>query len=137
MNKIPEGLSAQQQKKREETVRNVRKAINDIVAEGAELNIKRVSEYSGLSRSVFSKPHVKTVLTEYGVGEKKTVCDKKVSSVKECSAQKEVNEKNSVIKRLREELERKTLECELLRGKFHALVQKCRINGVEIDDWMK
>jgi len=135
MNKLPEGLSAQQQKKRDDTALVIRKAMDDITAEGAMLSIKRISEYSGLSRSVFSKPHVKAVLTEYGVGENKPANDKKIASGEEDSAKQDGG--NNVIKRLRGELERKTLECELLRGKLHTLAQRCRIKGVEAEDLTK
>jgi len=137
VNELPEKLTAQQQKKREATIGIVKKAIDDVAAEGAALSVKRICEYSGLSRSVFSKPHIKRVLKEYGVGEKKAAGIERAESAKIEKLQAEINGKNDVIKRLKNELGHKTVECELLRGKLHMLAQKCRIRGVEIDDGMK
>ena len=65
--KLPKELLAKQETERRQTIEKVLRAINDLKSEECRLNIKNLMVYSGLSRSVFAKPHVRTVLEHHGV----------------------------------------------------------------------
>ena len=67
-NKIPKELAERQKQQRQNTANTVRKAIEDLSSEGHKITIKLLMEYTGLSRSVFGKEHVKDVLTANGIG---------------------------------------------------------------------
>lgn len=66
--KLPKTLFEKQELERQQTIDKIRRAIEDLEAEGCRINIKNLMAYSGLSRSVFAKPHVRTVLVEHVPG---------------------------------------------------------------------
>lgn len=128
MKKLSNSLIKQQNGKREQTIIKVEKAIAELKSEGFNLSIKLISERSKLSRSVFSKPHVKKILQEQKMRE---IAVPKEKSSNQIIKQRE-NDKDELIKKLKNELSLKGTECELLRGRLHILMQNCRIKGINI-----
>jgi DNA-binding transcriptional regulator YiaG len=127
---IPKELSDKQDIQRQQTINLVLRAIADLRALKAPTKIKAIMEHTGLSRSVFAKPHIRKVLMEYGIV-------KETASVEMTSMSTGSSDKNAE-KRLREKLRKKdgtiaTLtaenvelrrECELLRGRLFLLMQR-------------
>lgn len=64
---IPESLVHRQEKIRQETLEAVMQAILALESQGYNIKIKDLVSVTGLSRSVFAKPHIREVLVEYGI----------------------------------------------------------------------
>ncbi len=121
-NKIPKELAERQEQQRQNTVNTVRKAIEELSDEGHKITIKLLIEYTGLSRSVFAKEHIKAVLVENGIVNKK---DRNHKSNKEDVYKEKlaeiINKQKLIIKRLKAENQELKEECELLRGEIFML----------------
>ena len=65
-NKISDGLKNSQELTRQHTINKVLRAISDLKAENKQVTITNLIDYTELSRSVFSKPHIREILVEYG-----------------------------------------------------------------------
>ena len=124
-NKIPKELAEKQEQQRQHTINAVKKAIDELSAEGHKITIKLLIEYTGLSRSVFGKAHIKAVLREHNIGGSKETCHtiknqrdnkKKLSEI--------INNQNTIIEKLKKENVELKEECELLRGKIFEFMQK-------------
>ena len=59
---LPPALIQKQEQIRQQTIGKVLRAMEDLKAEGCQINIKNLMVYSGLSRSVFDKPHVRDLI---------------------------------------------------------------------------
>ncbi len=130
MRKIPDSLLNLQQRQREQTISAVKSSIQELQAEGYPITIKRLCERTGLSRSVFNKPHVKAVLDEeisnrpakaIYEGTLENQCAKLLLQL-EKSQRREIDLKLANIQ-LREAVQELRSECELLRGELHSLMQ--------------
>ena len=129
MRKVPEQLTAKQEKQRQKTINLVLRTIHDLKNEGYSIKIKDLMEATGLSRSVFAKPHIRKLLTDNGIGYAKTepsvpappVSPKQsqITNLKEKLAQKD-----EYIAKLTDENQALKNECELLRGKLFLLMQR-------------
>ena len=86
-------------------------------AEGYTVRIKDLVEYTGLSRSVFAKPHIRKLLENYEIGNPLRITNKKEGSTR-------MEKMEERIKRLVEENTELKKECELLRGRIFLLIQK-------------
>ena len=64
---IPKSLVQRQEKTRKDTVEMVAQAILVLESQGYNIKIKDLISVTGLSRSVFAKPHIREVLVEYGI----------------------------------------------------------------------
>ena len=64
---IPKCLVQRQEKTRKDTVEMVTQAILVLESQGYNIKIKDLISVTGLSRSVFAKPHIREVLVEYGI----------------------------------------------------------------------
>ena len=131
MKKIPEALRNRQQTQREKTLSLINSTVNDLRAEGCLISIKLLCERTGLSRSVFSKPHVKSLLaglktTKNAPNEFLDVQVEKLLVQLNKSKQREDALKAANVK-LREDVLQLRAECELLRGELHTLMQQHRI----------
>ena len=62
MRTIPNELMELRQKQKEETVAIVNSAIKELYDEGFKVTVKNLVGRTGLSRSLFSKPHIKALL---------------------------------------------------------------------------
>lgn len=58
MRKISKQLIEKQETQRQKTINLVLRAIHDLKNEGYSIKIKDLMETTGLSRSVFAKPHI-------------------------------------------------------------------------------
>jgi hypothetical protein len=137
MRKVPDSLIDLQQKQREQTLSSVKSTIQELQAEGYPITIKRLCERTGLSRSVFSKPHVKAVLDE-------ELSNRSVKAIPEGTLESQYaklllqlekskrreSDLRSANIQLRETVQELRSECELLRGELHSLMQRgMRLQG--------
>ena len=107
---------------RQQTIGKVLRAMEDLKAEGCRINIKNLMVYSGLSRSVFTKPHVRDLIQgQFAAKEEKTTPKRRVVRKNQ---QEEIAAYISRIDRLSEENEQLKKECELLRGRLFLLMNK-------------
>lgn len=100
----------------------VLRAINELTAEGYSVRVKDLMEYTGLSRSVFAKPHIKELLIKKGIGSQ--ICRKTGNDSKPADINEDHDRKDEKIRRLTEENRELKEECELLRGKLFLIMQK-------------
>ena len=117
MKEVPTKLLEYQDQVRMETEQKVRCAIEELKAEGYTVRIKDLVEYTGLSRSVFAKPHIRKLLENYEIGNPLRITNKKEGSTR-------MQKMEQQIKRLVEENTELKKECELLRGRIFLLIQK-------------
>ena len=124
-NKIPKELAERQKQQRQNTANTVRKAIEDLSSEGHKITIKLLMEYTGLSRSVFGKEHVKDVLTANGIGNEND-CNHKSKRKDSYEEQLKdvINRQKKIIAQLKREICELNTECEMLRGQIFELMQK-------------
>lgn len=123
-NKIPKELIERQEQQRQDTINCVRRAIEDLSSEGHKITIKLLIEYTGLSRSVFAKEHIKAVLVENGIGIKKDCSHKPKEDTCKEKLMAVINKQKTIIEQLKEENRELNAECELLRGRIFELMQK-------------
>lgn len=127
-NKIPRELKEKQELQRQKTINAVLRAIERLKAEGFDIRIKDLVEYTGLSRSVFGKNHIRKVLMDKGIVASiaDVVIDDKPSGKlsKEQRLRLKLKEKDEQIKRISAENIDLKSECELLRGRLFLLMQR-------------
>ena len=128
---IPEPLVQRQEKTRKDTTERVNQAILALESQGYNIKIKDLMTMTGLSRSVFAKPHIREVLIEHGIIQPQT-SEKTISAESTHRMDRLIAEKNGYIQRLRNENEQLRYEVELLRGKVHILMHKTAAQGEEI-----
>lgn len=127
-NKIPGEFLKKHEQQRQETINTVLRAIEGLKAEGFDIKIKDLMEYTGLSRSVFGKSHIRKVLKDKGIVIPKVdaaVDDKPSGKLsKEQKLKLKLKEKDEQIKRLSAENIALKSECEILRGRLFLLMQR-------------
>lgn len=129
MRKIPEQLVAKQETQRQRTTNLVLRAIHDLKNEGYGIKIKDLMEFTGLSRSVFAKPHIRKLLTDNGIRYAKAESSVPVPTVSQKQSQianlkEKLAQKDEYIAKLTDENQGLKNECELLRGKLFLLMQR-------------
>ncbi len=67
-NKLPKALTDRQEQQRQQTINRVLHALDYLDGCGMNHTVKNLVEVTGLSRSVFSKPHVREVVENYRLG---------------------------------------------------------------------
>jgi len=123
----PKELLKKQEEMKQETVQKVKRAICDLQEQGCAVSIKNLVDYTGLSRSVFAKEHVREVLKLSGIkGDRKNNGNEAEKLEKGQPLQNEMQKKDDRIRKLTEENEALISECELLRGKLMLLMQKVK-----------
>lgn len=118
---LPKQLTEKQELLRQQSINKVLRAIEELKAEGRSVTITALVEFTGLSRSVFSKEHIRELLVDYGYSGMKTRESKK--STKKEKLADIVAEKDRKIQKLRTQKEELERECELLRGRIFLLMQ--------------
>lgn len=119
---LPPALIQKQEQMRQQTIGKVLRAMENLKAEGCQINIKNLMAYSGLSRSVFAKPHVRNLIQDqFATKELKTTPKRRVVRKNQ---REEISAYISRIDRLTEENEQLKKECELLRGRLFLLMNK-------------
>lgn len=82
-------------------------------------------DYTGLSRSTFSKPHVRELLTKFGYSYTGDQASSEVKAQAKKRRQSEkLREKDERIQNLTEENKALKEECELLRSRLFLLMQR-------------
>ena len=119
---LPPALIQKQEQMRQQTIGKVLRAMEDLKAEGCRINIKNLIAYSGLSRSVFAKPHVRNLIQDQFAAKQQKTTPKKEMVRK--NQREEIAAYISKIDRLTEENEQLKKECELLRGRLFLLMNK-------------
>ena len=130
--KFPQSLAEKQERTRNNTIEMVTNAIVELEAQGYTIKIRDIIEVTGLSRSVFAKPHIRKVLVEYGISKPAWVESPPVSKSKSRDIATLLAEKDGYIQRLLAENEQMKYEIELLRGKIHLLMHKVSASGGDI-----
>lgn len=118
---LPKQLTEKQELQRQQSINQVLRAIEELKVEGRSVTITALVEFTGLSRSVFSKGHIRELLVDYGYSGIKTR-EQKRSAKKEKLADVAAD-KDRKIQELRTRVEELEKECELLRGKLFLLIQ--------------
>ena len=131
-NKIPKELADWQELQRQKTINNILRAIAEMRSQGYCFKIKSLIDFTGLSRSVFAKEHIRKILHENGIGFAKPKCDEKPKeSVKKSPAKilkDKLAKKDQYITNLISQNVALKKECELLRGKIFLLMQRENMN---------
>lgn len=146
--KLPETILNKQKLQREESMKKVQKAINEIKSEGYKVTMKLIQERSNLARSTLSKPHIQDILRANCVckyEDKKTITNTKTKNVKELEAEIYILEKkierlkleNSNLKNrnnaLKVELyDEKDRNAKLL-GELQLISDKCRQHNIRLE----
>ena len=133
MKKLPQCLLDKQESERATTVKVVTDAISALMAQGYSPRIKDIMSVTGLSRSIFAKPHVRKVLIEYGVVEPSGIASIKQGAKSRRDINMILAEKDGYIDRILFENEKLRHECEILRGEIHLLTH--RINFEDNNDF--
>jgi len=120
--RLPEGLAKKQERQRQESINKVLRSIADLKNEGRNVTISALIEYTGLSRSTFSKVHIRELLVEHGYvpGDNPTTSSKR----KKVSPSERISEKDHLIAALRIKNTELESECELLRGRLFLAMQR-------------
>lgn len=128
MEGIPKKLMERQEIQRKKTINLVMRAIHDLKAEGYEIKIKNLIEYTKLSRSVFSKPHIRGLLIEAGIvkGTEPEETQKRVTNkaTQISNLKQKLLKKEEYARRLIGENEALKEENALLRGRLYLLMQR-------------
>lgn len=127
--KLPQPLVEKQEKMRNNTIEMVSSAIVELEAQGYSIKIRDLIEVTGLSRSVFAKPHIRKLLVEYGISKPNWIDSPPTSKGKSRDIATLLAEKDGYIQRLLAENEQMKYEIELLRGKIHLLMHKVAAAG--------
>lgn len=124
MKKLPDSLLEKQAQRRANTADVVEKAIVELEAQGYSIRIKDLISITGLSRSVFAKPHVRKILVEYGISQPSHLDTPTCKTDAPRNIDMIIAEKDGYIHRLLTENDRLKYEIELLRGKIHLLMHR-------------
>ena len=127
--KLPQALIKKQEKVRNNTIEMVTNAIIELEAQGYSIKIRDLIEVTGLSRSVFAKPHIRKVLVEYGISKPDWIESQPKPKRKSREIATLLAEKDGYIQRLLAENEQMKYEIELLRGKIYLLMHKVAAAG--------
>ena len=125
MNNLPENLSRKQEEQRRRSANLVLRSIAELRAEGYSIRIKDLMERTGLSRSTFSKPHVRKILISNDiVAEKGTAGNIAQDDRKKPVLHEKLRRKDEQLSMLRQENTSLREECALLRGRLFLLIQR-------------
>lgn len=122
--KLPKSLLEKQEQERVATSAAVTDAIIELESQGYNVRIKDLMFVTGLSRSVFAKPHIRKILVEHGIVEPRNPESSVVIGGKQRYVNTILAEKDGYIQRLLFVNEQLAHEIELLRGKVHLLMHK-------------
>ena len=115
-------LIQKQEQMRHQIIEKILRAMEDLKAEGCRMNIKNLMAYSGLSRPVFTKTHVRNLIQDQLAAKGQKTTPQKGTVRK--NQQEEIAAYISRIDRLTEENEQLKKECALLRGRLFLLINK-------------
>ncbi len=105
-------------------------AFVELQAQGCRLSISNLMDFTGISRSVFSKPHVRAIMVDFGYPPLKEAAAESAATSPtpaQTKAQKlraELRKRNESSRILREENAALKEECELLCGQIFLLQMK-------------
>ncbi len=127
-NKLPKALTDRQEQQRQQTINRVLHALDYLDSCGMGHTVKNLVEVTGLSRSVFSKPHVRELVENYRSGNDSPTEEQRKAIQKK-------QKRDAEVKKLRERIESLTAENaelkhqnELLRGQNYLLLKKIQVD---------
>ena len=129
---LPNSLIKKQEEIRSETITAVTNAIIELEAQGYNIRIRDLMDVTGLSRSVFAKPHIRKILVEYGISKPKWIGAPCEAKDNQRNMDILLAEKDGYIQRLLTENDQLKYEVELLRGKIHLLMHKTAAKNQDI-----
>jgi len=121
---IPAALAKRQEFQRQQTVNKVLHAIEYMSSQGMDVCVSNLAHLTGLSRSVFAKPHVRAVIDDYYQAYEEAMLEEKKKAEKEAKKNDRLKSKDERIKRLMEENDALKEECALLRSRLFLLMQR-------------
>jgi hypothetical protein len=128
MSNLPGKLREKQESQRQSTINLVLRAIAELKAEGYSIKIKDLMDRTGLSRSVFAKPHIRELLVSHGIVKGEPLVNDTVSSkgksFRSSNLRDKLRQKDNRIAALASENESLRDECALLRGRLFLLMQR-------------
>ena len=127
MKKLPKSLYEKQENQRQATVNLVLRGITELTSEGYSIKIKDLIEHTGLSRSVFSKPHVRQLLVAHDIVDGGSINPKSIEptnkSTRIANLKNKLLQKEEHILKLTAENDALKEECALLRGRIFLMMQ--------------
>lgn len=121
---IPLALAERQERQRQETINKVLHAIDYMSSQGMEISIGNLAHLTGLSRSVFAKPHVRTVIDDHFRAYEETMLEQRKQAEKAVRKRDRTKLNVERIKRLTEENDALKEECAMLRSRLFLLMQR-------------
>lgn len=143
MRQLPEEVTNFQKNSKNETIKKVQAAIDELRAEGFIITRKLILERSGVSNSVLSKPHIKNVLKEnkvcqYSVHKKVTITNDVLLDL--AKSAKKIEKLEKKVKELEYKLNKEKMNSielkeanQILLGQLHILKQKARLKNLILD----
>jgi len=121
---IPAALAEKQEFQRQQTINKVLHALEYISSQGMDISVSNLANLTGLSRSVFAKPHVRAVVDEYYQAFEEAMLEEKKRAEKAVKKRERAKSKDNRIRRLTEENAALKEECALLRSRLFLLMQR-------------
>jgi len=134
MNSLPKKLLNKQENQRQQTINLVLRAIVELTSEGYSIKIKDLMDRTGLSRSVFAKPHIRKILVSHGIVDTgkssgDTISLSKSESSRISVLRDKLSKKDARILDLMRDNEILQNERALLRGRLFLLMQRMDMVG--------
>ncbi|HOT59363.1 MAG TPA: DUF6262 family protein [Spirochaetales bacterium] len=129
MGELVSALAQKQEIQRQKSINLVLRAITELNVEGYRIRIKDLIEHTGLSRSIFAKPHIRKILIDKEICKASPKADVEQKaptnkSTRISNLEKKLRQKDEHIRRLIAENDKLKEECALLRGKLFLLMQR-------------
>lgn len=115
---LPKGLKQKQEEKRQENMDKVQNAIDQLKDEGYKITVDLLSKTTGLSRTTIGKPHIQQVLKN------NRVCKYEIKKTLHKYSEMNKDDLEFEIKRLKKQLNKKSLEIENSKKKINDLKVK-------------
>ena len=121
---IPKALTERQEYQRQQTANKVLHAVDYLMSQGINLSTKNLMDCTGLSRSVFAKPHVRAVIDDHYSAYEEAAMEERKQNAKGIKRKAKTKAYKEHIHRLTTENEKLRDECALLRGRLMVLMQR-------------
>jgi len=107
---IPPALAERQELQRQDTINKILHAMQYLMDNGADVGIAELVHLTGLSRSVFAKPHVRTVLDEHYAAYHEAMAEMAEEEKRMARVERKAEKKKEKIKSYEQRVKRLTEE---------------------------